>query len=478
MTTIAAALPLPPVFYCGSTRSYYRAESRGRWIALNENSALKFIRLSGHTGRGTAGLDAADECLLRVQSEQSVDYVGPLAGYRAGPHQIHGRLVLVTDSPVVITPEAGRWDTLQFVLEGMFGDQLPYVYGWLKLSCQSVAEGRWSPAQVFVMAGPVSSGKSLFQRLVTEMLGGRAAKPFKYLTDRTQFNGDLFGAEHLMVEDEAESIDIRARRHFGAGIKAVAVNQDHQCHGKHREGLVLTPCWRMTISLNDEPERMQVLPPMDSDVADKVLLLRVNHTAMPMPTESPEQKAAFWTTIRNELPAFLHFLQGWEIPPGLRSPRFGIRHYHHPELLEALGRSAPENRLLALVDQVIFSQQHGLAQHGPWEGTAEDLERMLNEEETLRRPLQQLLTFSSACGTYLGRLAGQPPSRVSSRKLHGQTRWVIQPPQGEGVDPVADNPPGPRAIQTFGTTRNTPAPPPLGLMGEGVRQVSHELMRN
>ena len=93
-----------------------------------------------------------------------------------------------------------------------------------------------------------------------------AAKPYLYMTGKTTFNADLFGAEHLMVEDEAESIDIRARRYFGAKIKEIAVNVDQHCHGKGKTALTLTPVWRMTLSLNDEPERMQVLPPASPEM--------------------------------------------------------------------------------------------------------------------------------------------------------------------------------------------------------------------
>lgn len=430
MSAIAQALPLPPLYYNGTTKNYYRADSRGRWMSVNETSAMKFIRQAGHTGQNGNGIDDADECLLRVQSEQNVDYVGPLAGYRAGPYVIRGKLVLVTDSPAIIQPQPGEWPTLRTVLQGMFGDQLPYVYGWLKISIRAVAECRWSSAQVLALAGPVNSGKSLFQRLVTVLLGGRAAKPYQYLTGDTRFNADLFAAEHLMVEDEAESIDIRARRHFGAGLKDVAANLDHQCHGKYREALVLTPIWRMTVSLNEEPERLQVLPPLDGDVADKIMLLKVNHTQMPMPTDTPEEKERFWNVLVAELPAFVHFLSSWEIPADLRSPRFGIRHYHHPELLEALNRTAPEHRLLALVDEVHFRNKGLAPQPAAWEGTAEQLERLLTADDHFRRQVLQLLHFNSACGSYLGRLEGKPGSRVTKRTVNGYTRWTIAPPTG------------------------------------------------
>lgn len=34
------------------------------------------------------------------------------------------------------------------------------------------------------------------------LLGGRMGKPFLYLSGQTPFNGNLFGSEHLSIEDE------------------------------------------------------------------------------------------------------------------------------------------------------------------------------------------------------------------------------------------------------------------------------------
>jgi hypothetical protein len=45
-------------------------------------------------------------------------------------------------------------------------------------------------------------------------------------------------------------------------------------HAKHREALTLDPIWRMTISLNEEPESLQVLPPLDESLEDKIIILR------------------------------------------------------------------------------------------------------------------------------------------------------------------------------------------------------------
>lgn len=437
------ALPLPPLFYQPAGKNYWREDASGKWISLNQESASAFIVTCGYSKKGGSGCSEASRCLMDIQSRQNVDYAAALAGYKAGFYTISGSHVLVTESPRLVTSKAGEWPLLKGILEGMFNneveDQRPYFYGWMKKSLEGYYAHQWSPGQVMVLAGPVASAKSLLQGLITMLFGGRSAKPYLFMTNGTTFNGDLFRAEHLMIEDDAESTNYQARRHFGASIKGIAVNHDQHCHGKNKDGLTLTPIWRATISLNDEPERLMVLPPIDPDIADKIMLLKVARKEMPMPTGTQQEQKRFWDALVAELPAFVNYLQRWEIPPELRSPRFGIRHYHHPELLSAITELSPEYRLLALIDREIFKHKTDA-----WKGSAVDLEGDLlrkdgNGASSVAREAEKLLYFNSACGTYLGKLAqGPSKDRVSKRVLHGQAQWTIEPPALDAEEMAPD----------------------------------------
>ncbi len=423
----SAKLPLPEMYYSPGDRSYWRRNDRNQWIAVNEGSAIRYIRSVGYSDAGPGQISASDRCLLNIQASNSVDYVGPLAGHPAGLHQIRGRQVLVTNSPEIIQPAPGDWPVLAQLLNRLLGpEQLVYFHGWMKQGYRSVSTNQWMAGQVLVLAGPRGAGKSLVQRLITKMLGGRVAKPYQFLTDKTTFNGDHFGAEHLMIEDEAESPEIRVRRHLGANIKAMAVNEDHSCQARYQSAVALTPRWRVSISLNDEPERLLVLPPLDQDVGDKLMLLKVNLCPMPMPTDTPEQQRAFWDTLMAEIPAYLHFLQEFVVPPNLVAPRYGITHFHHPDLVEGLTGTSPETALLGLIDQ----HRNWRAEANPWEGTSNQIEgALMNNDQTAYRA-GQLLKHTNSCGTYLGRLARQPNPRVSHRKVNGITQWTIEPPPG------------------------------------------------
>ena len=169
-------------------------------------------------------------------------------------------------------------------------DQLPHVFGWLKVAYESLASGRNRPGQALALAGPPASGKSLAQNLFTEILGGRAAKPYRYMSGGTDFNGDLFACEHLMIEDDIGTTDIRSRRNFGTRIKEFTVNQVQSCHPKQRPAISLTPFWRLSISLNEEPENLLILPPFDESLRDKIILLKTNRCPMPMPTGTEAER--------------------------------------------------------------------------------------------------------------------------------------------------------------------------------------------
>jgi hypothetical protein len=276
----------------------------------------------------------------------------------------------------------------------------------------------------------------------------------------TQFNSHMFGAEHLMLEDEAESVDIRSRRHFAANIKTILTGRDQNCHAKHREALILNPLWRMSLSLNDDPERLQVLPPLDIDVRDKIIVLKVIKARMPMPTGSPELDARFWNQLMLEMPAFLHHLEQWQVPSELADSRYGITPYQHPEIVEKLEQTTPELRLLEFIDGEIFHNPGTPLNHArlePWEGSSTTLEtRLVNPPSKIIHEARKPLAWQNSCGAYLARLEDSEnehvAGRVTSHRRNGQTVWTIQPPrcpepatEPANAQPAQDNLPRPPA---------------------------------
>jgi hypothetical protein len=235
-----------------------------------------------------------------------------------------------------------------------------------------------------------------------------------------KFNGELFGAEHLMIEDEVPHAGVYARKAFGSKIKQLTSCEMQRCNCKHQEAVMLSPRWHLTISLNDEPEDLGVLPQMDSGIADKMMLFKAHKRPFPMPTGTLEERKIFKERIWAELPAFVYWLlHEFIIPDGLRCERFGVCHFHCPEILTALYELSDEVRFLDLVDTHLG---YGL----PKSLTAQEWERLLRER-CPRDEVDRLFRHMKTCGNYMGRLARSHPKRVRSERTRTRREWLVLP---------------------------------------------------
>jgi hypothetical protein len=418
----------PPQFYYDPARNcYWMQNSRSEWIPVTETSVRRFLK-SHFSAKPIEGepLSALDRQLNEIQSHHDIHYSGPLAGASKGLREFQGKRILVTDSPVIIAPSAGPWPTFRQVLENLFVgedgiEQLVYLFGWLKFAREALYTGKGIPGQLLAIAGPRSCGKSLLQELITLLLGGRSAKPHAWMMGATDFNGDLFGGEHLVIEDEAASYDLRTRRVFGTRIKELTVNRVQRMHAKHRQALYLDPFWRVSLTVNDEDENLTILPPLDESIADKIILLRAYMKPMPMPTGSIGSREHFMQTLIGELPAFCAYLEDWQVPAAYTSERFGITHFHHPALIETIDSFAPEARMLQIIELGI------LAERAEWTGSSVELERELTEKDgAYCFEARKLLSYRNACGLLLARLAKKYPNRVIYSRTSDRRTWTVR----------------------------------------------------
>lgn len=425
------------VFYDRTRKEYLVVDHCQNWFPVNESMLRRQCKVLGMQVKPpeAGGISAFDTFVCRLQTDRGVGYAGALAGYPKGPRTVNNSLILVTTEPSLVTPQKGEFPVLRALLDGMFAsdghhDQLTYFHGWLLNALKCLNARTRKPGQVLVLAGPAECGKSLLQTVITWLLGGRECKPYAYMTGATDFNSELFAAEHLRLDDEQASTDMRARRAFGARVKELLFGHAQRVHGKNRDALTLDPLWRMTVSLNEEPESLQVLPPLDESLEDKFIILRASKRPMPMPTGTTEQTAAFAAKLKDELPAFVHWLTTeFVIPEALKNERCGIRHWHHPELLSAIRELSPQARLLSLIDKELF---HVRNTKPLWEGTADELEHELTGSESgVRNEVAKLLSWNNACGTYLGRLAKDAPARIESARTSTVRKWIIRPPESD-----------------------------------------------
>jgi hypothetical protein len=422
------------------------------YVEMNEGAIKSYLKTKKVRTNSVGGASAMDHTMTALRMKRNVAYVGPLAGRSAGLRTEAGRRMLVTGAPKLISPDAScDWSLTRSIIEGLLktggGVQVPYFYSWLKISLRALESGHYACGQALALVGPRDCGKTLLQTIIVAVLGGRTSNPYAYLSGETPFNRDLFRSECLCFGDEVGSTDIRMRRALGSKLKQMTVNMDQYCHGKGREAVTLRPQWRICFSLNAETENLMVLPPIDESLADKLTILRVNRAEVFNNQEKwLNDRDKDWTRIEAELGGLISFLHSYVIPEDIRSGRFGVTAYHDPDVLVALHAVSPESRLLDLIDSSDLFQttttsrtQCGMTTVRTdkefWEGTHLELEKLLLSDTTDRHnrdAISRLLSFNSALGTYLGRLARLPDSRVEGRDVQKNSKkttvWRIDRP--------------------------------------------------
>ena len=80
---------------------------------------------------------------------------------------------------------------------------------------------------------------------------------------------------------------------------------------------------------------------------------------------------------------------------------------------------SPETQLLELIEITILPG-------GPFEGTLTELKSSLFGDPTFGRQAEKLLYFNYALQTYMRRLHGARPDRISKRKSNSKITWKIQ----------------------------------------------------
>jgi hypothetical protein len=367
----------------------------------------------------------ADAIIHDIQMTRKINYAGALAGYDLGPTQQGDATVLVTSAPIILNARhEDRWDVWQFI-ERLLGDEAIWVHAWLKLAREALLAHSLRRGQALVIVGPRDHGKSVLIKLIAAMLGGRVANPWQYLRGETSFNEDLFGAELLAIDDQGSDDDWRGRKRMGDAIKQFAGDAFPRCHAKGSKAVTLFPFWRMIITLNDEAEDIQVLPPLTHGIEDKLIILRTVERAVTMPTSRSEDYVRFMRQLHAAIPTYLAWLAEWRLPTDLEADRFGMGSYHTPEVAQVLQEFSPESRLLILIDQCYEWGERTTEVLG----TAREIEQRLKESE-VERDVRELLRGPGAIGKLLARLCRTEAERVSSpgRRSGGGSRiYMIKP---------------------------------------------------
>lgn len=412
--------------YALSNKLYYIQDEEGYWIAQTLGDAKRYLSLEVYNKLRKADRpeQRIEQHILLCQRRHNVFHAGPIAGYDQGLYNMGGNRVLVTRGPKLIKARKGDWSNLKWFMESLLEDQVGYMHAWVKCAVATLAKGpRFRRGQAVILTGKSGCGKSVWQDILTELFGGRAADPFKFLSGETSFNGDLIENEHLAIEDKGSSTDTRTRRKFGVELKSLVANNSQRGEDKFMKALRATPFNRLTFSLNDEPENLMVLPPLDESLQDKISIYKCHRVPFQFRKDDEDAFDAWREQITGELPAYLAYLKAWKIPADLQDLRYGCTEWRHPEIVALLEDLQPELMLIQIIDAV----QPWSDYSNKFTGTAAQLHENLLEKDKSGR-IAKLLWYTTACGVLLAKLAKKMPDRVThAKRKQGHVIWTVNP---------------------------------------------------
>lgn len=502
----------------------------GNWMGLGKEDLRMWMEAEGlRSGTASEPTQEAEKVMCWVQDNRQLAGVMNLAGHFSGVEMIRGARILIREGPALLELKKGPWPLLAEVLAKLFclplegpeqpalwklytkkgrdlllertawrglvkkcgdgeavsaelGDGRPYVYDqrdviftWLQLYLEVLYQRRdgdlraMRNGQAVVIAGPRDGGKSLLiDYVLAPILGNRMAAAAKFLTGKTQFNKNLFGAELLVLADTPLSTKIEDRNALGDGIRSVVANQWHAWEGKGKDAIdQLNPIWRQITLMNDDANNIRTLPPFSAEgIGDKIHVIHTCSRDMPMPTTSLAEYIAFGEAIQAELPAFLYFLMNEYTPPEwLRGGRFGMHTIQAPDIMREIFEESPSGELFDLVEVARWTPsaaavcremdlwdfarwEEGRGEPAGtvktcktpdgeteyplyWEGSGLDLKQLMQREECTVQKEAEALFKHYKPERLLSRLAKEKPERVEYYRRNNRRLWrIMVPPLG------------------------------------------------
>lgn len=461
----------------GSGR-YWAEVKPAVWIAKSETQMRRWLVgqgvqpfISDEQKKQGQVQSELEDMLKKIESFRHVAWSGILAGMRAGVHRMRGSRVLVTETAQLIEPKAPPetaaeywptddarpcddmiggakgWATLSHFWRNLLScdrpggvdnpdketyDQRHFWLAWLQRAMVSLYACDPLRGHALLIAGEPGCGKSLNADIVAELMGGRVARPLRWIFGLTQFNSDMFPAPLLLIDDEGAKTHIADRKELAAKVKQIVAVKGGAMEGKLKNAIELVSFKRLMMMTNLEEQNLLVFPPIDDDIRDKVMLFKAYQEPFPWGPNLMEE--AIWGRLSAEFPYFLHWLlNDYVVPETIRSQRFGVAEWLHPEILAGIDFLSPEMRLLGWIERVILTKAHeweGVPlPAGVWRGSALDIETALKAGDNglTFKERDKVPSANPTIGKFLCALSQKPnlKGRVTQRRTATFRGWEI-----------------------------------------------------
>tara|TARA_R100000152_G_C6782121_1_gene218522 strand:+ start:6401 stop:8497 length:2097 start_codon:yes stop_codon:yes gene_type:complete len=278
--------------------------------------------------------------------------------------------------------EAGAWGdafpTIASWMEHMLGkEQLKHEQAWLAYAYRNALAGSPKRGHAHFLCGPSNSGKTLYNMQVLGALFGGGIKASEYLCGKNEWTDHLFEFGMWLIDDEAPSESQASNTSFTAKLKEHVANDTFLINGKYRKAGRAYWRGRISVTLNDDPVSMRLLPDLDMSIKDKLMIFKCH--------DGFDFKSDIKDKIKEELPAFARWLLDYDIPQEQRELRFGVKAYINPHLENLAIADSRYSHIAELMNIYRATLKDGV-----WEGTTSELLQVLSADEKRRVLLKDL----------------------------------------------------------------------------------------
>lgn len=356
----------PEVYYDHQSLVFWFRDENGEFTRMNESAVRQHMHIAGFDNERRRGNPSdIDEAIAKIRLTKKIDYVGRLAGYPIGYWTIYGRRLLITREARLAELSPTDDETVRdFVVRLLGAEQADVVFSWTKCALEARRAGidrlraglppNFRAGQYLGIAGDPDHGKTVLSRILVwaissldEMKGDLS----QFHKGQTTFNADGAKHETHVIDDEGGSDSPTGRREMLESIKKGTGQQEKRVHGKGQDGETLELFNRTIILLNRGIADLRILPEVeDEGISTKIHLLKTVTRAVECDTTNIDAFNDYFDALRAAVPGFIRFLDAYEVPEELRGGRFGMRHYHNPELLLDLSELSTTTDFWEVID--------------------------------------------------------------------------------------------------------------------------------
>lgn len=391
------------LWFCAREKNYYSYNVNSGYQPYSKDDIkLRLFERGLPRGREKGeSLAPVERAILEIQNSNGIDGTFPALFRSEKVVTCNGKRYLNTSRVKLLLPAGGQFAWGQGFpwvaefLEKMLRGRLPHYLHWLAHFYRSCLREQMERGLMMFLAGPRGCGKTANTNIILEQIFGAVGEATRFLLGAEQFNGNLFGTPVWTVDDGSTNADNKSRVLFSQAVKALAANDKFNLRAMYKEENRLPWLGRLVVTMNNDPESLQMLPSTEGNILDKIMLLSTYPTFHQFPTDRE---------VLPELPAFCAYLRDMEIDKTIWvGGRFGIAPHHEAFLLQTATDSLDSTTTREIV--LTWAKEYFTADEGKgkaeWVGNPSELLERLNRDDGRRTIVAKAIPVPNVLGKHL-----------------------------------------------------------------------------